>query len=236
MQNKVAVTLLLFFWAGTAASLPPDFSASYTVHYEGMKIGTMRRELTRGDQEMLFSSVSKVEGLASLFVKGVDERSTLHIHQGALRPLKYSYRQKDKNRTIAFDWARQTASSSDGKRSWQLPLRAGLFDNLSYQLAIMEDLSAGKKSPLEYRIADKSSIKTYTFSNLGEESLETPLGRLPTVKLFRQKPGSKRTTTLWCAVDLHFLPVRLENTQENGALTKIVIETLSGAGYKAPLK
>lgn len=64
--------------------------------------------------------------------------------------------------------------------SWQLQTMAQIMDKLLYQLAIMRDLAGGERE-LEYRIVDKGKLKTYNFESLGEEVIDTPIGRFDSI-------------------------------------------------------
>ena len=48
---------------------------------------------------------------------------------------------------------------------------------------------------------------------------ETTLGKFNTVKYVRNKPGEKEKSIIWCANDLHYLPIKLENTDDDGSIT-----------------
>src|SRR3569623_1489452 len=102
---------------------------------------------------------------------------------------------------------------SDGD-PWRMEIPPDVHDMLGYLLAIMLDLQRGRKE-LQYSIADGGKLKTYAFQILGEEQVESPFGRLKTVKLRRTE--DKRDTTVWCAPALHYLPVRLEQRETDGS-------------------
>ena len=69
------------------------------------------------------------------------------------------------------------------------------------------------------------------FEPEGEEIINTPLGKLKTIKLTRHKPNSRRETTLWCALDLHYLPVKVENIEKDDKITVAIIQSLQGLGH-----
>ena len=103
--------------------------------------------------------------------------------------------------------------------------QANIMDKLLYQLAIMNDLKVGKEQ-LAYTVADGGQIKIYKFNMLGEELIKTPIGVLHTLKLERQKPNSRRKTTIWCARKLNYLPVKVENIEKDGRKTIAIINSL----------
>jgi hypothetical protein len=79
----------------------------------------------------------------------------------------------------------------------------------------MQDAAKGTKK-VTYPVISRGELKTYTFTNLGQETIETPLGKFEAIKLERRKDDGENTTyTSWHALKLHYLPVKFEN-QENG--------------------
>jgi hypothetical protein len=71
-------------------------------------------------------------------------------------------------------------------------------------------------------------IKTYHFDYLGEELIDTPIGRFNTIKISRKKPGKKENNILWCANELNYLPIKVENIDEDGSITTAMIDKLTG--------
>ena len=61
--------------------------------------------------------------------------------------------------------------------------------------------------------------------------INTPLGDLQTLKLTRHKPNSDVRTTLWCAKDIDYLPVKVEHIEDDGVITVAIINSLTGIDY-----
>jgi hypothetical protein len=101
-----------------------------------------------------------------------------------------------------------------------------MTDRLLYQLLLMRDLREGKQ-PIRYTVIDGNKVKDYPIEVLGPESLQTPLGNLETVKVRYQKPGSDRSTTLWCAKSLGYLPVKLDHHEDEDDTTSAMIQSVS---------
>jgi hypothetical protein len=169
--------------------------------------------------------------LAVLRQDQIVETSTWRYAAGRLQPVRYSYEhtggKKNRNVEIDFDWPARKIRNSINGSSWQMPIQAYIMDKLLYQLAIMVDLSKGLKQ-ISYVIADGGKIKIYDFEPLGSEIVATPIGNFATVKMERHKTGTTQKTVIWCARELGFLPVKVENTEDNGRVTMAVIETLDG--------
>ncbi|MGH8652590.1 MAG: DUF3108 domain-containing protein [Gammaproteobacteria bacterium] len=228
------MSLLLILTLGLAepTRLPlTPFTVTYSLSTQGLRFATVTRHLTRqANGDYLFQSQSRATGLAKLVVPGqITEQSRWNLARNQVYSQSYSYSRtgnKPKSITVRFDWSDGVILGSNGKDAWRLNARPGLLDKLSYQLAIMWDLQAGKRL-LEYELVDEHEIKTYRFAAISEEVLETPIGTLKTLKLERVNEKPNRSTTLWCASALRYLPVRLDK-RKNGATDTAIIESFSG--------
>ena len=232
-------TVLWLLWLGcfnVAASpgqLPQPFSASYSLHSMGTRIATMKRSFTLIENGIyLYYSETNTDGLLALLRKDqIIEKSTWQFTGGQLQPLLYSYLhtggKKNRNVEINFDWSARKITNSINGSSWQMPIQAYIMDKLLYQLAIMYDLDKGKDK-ISYAIADGGKIKTYDFELVGKEVVNTPIGDFEALKLVRHKSNTNQKTAIWCARELGYLPVKVENVEDNGRQTTAIIETLSG--------
>lgn len=101
-------------------------------------------------------------------------------------------------------------------------------DKLSYQIQLQQDLLNGKKD-FAYQIADGGRLKEYKFVTVGEELLDTPLGKVNTIKVKRSRENDERVTYAWLAKDWNYLLVRLQQ-EEKGEVYTIYIHkaTLNG--------
>lgn len=106
-----------------------------------------------------------------------------------------------------------------------MPLLPGAMDKLLYQLAVMRDLRAGKRK-LIYDVADGGKIKSYEFDIDGEEFIETQIGKLKSIRVTRNRDD--RITTIWCAAEYGFIPVQIEQFEENHGLLRLTIESIDG--------
>jgi hypothetical protein len=79
----------------------------------------------------------------------------------------------------------------------------------------MQDLASGVRET-RYAVADGGKVKTYLLRVIGHERIETVLGDLDTVVVERRREGHGRVTLVWCAPTLRYLPVRVEQREEDG--------------------
>ncbi len=213
----------------------PPFIAHYELlRNDNMKIGEVKRTATtQEDGATVFESYSKTTGLAALFIKDkITERTTFTLDSNTIQPQNYLYdRQGGKRARTAklnFDWAKKSVSNAINGDAWKMEIPLGTQDKLSYQLQLMLDLQAGEKH-FEYPVADGGILKHYRFILLGSETIDTPMGKLETIKLKRERAAnSKRKTTIWFAKSLHYLPVRIKQGKSEDEFITLEIKKIEG--------
>ena len=227
----ICLTVISIWQPAVADPLPRKFSVIYNFTRNGMNVGDVKRNLrTSSEGGYIFESVSEATGFISLFVRDkIIERSIWSYTNDRPRPSQYVYHRnggsKERNVKLSFDWKEGVVTNTINNDPWQMHVSPATQDKLLYQLTLMIDLKAGKKD-LHYEIADGGTLKEYEFTVLGEENIETPVGRLDTVKL--QRLDDVRHTTIWCAKSLDFLPVRIEQVEKDNARLAMLIRDVTG--------
>ena len=211
----LAVLSLVFTTAEAGARQLQPFLAEYEAVYRGLPVrATGIRELVRlDDGSYRFTSTAKA------FFAGVSEETVFEVAGSGIRPLSYRYERtgigRNRSEFARFDWVARQVTHSEGVSS----LPAGSQDKLAYQLQLREDLAAhspaGDAPPVfDYLVVDEEKQKLYRFRVTGEESLDTPLGTLVTLRIERDRDDPDRHTTFWLAPSLDYLLVRL--VQQDG--------------------
>jgi hypothetical protein len=223
--------LVLFYvglWQGqNALAEPTTFTAKYDVSKGIMAVGSTVRTLRhKGNGQYIFESVTKPGGIARLFTSGqVVERSQWQWQNNRLIPHEYVYvnsGDQKRNVKLIFDWDENEVTNIINGDPWTMELESETLDKLIYQLAIMYDLEEGHKN-LVYRVADGGTMKTYDMKIKGEERLVMDLGVFNTVKVVRHTKN--REITMWCARELRFLPVKIQQRRpDDGAVTAELVE------------
>lgn len=227
-QNAVA--------AAATPEAPVTYAASYQASANGLKASARRslRQMDNGDYEMVNELQATVLGQE---IARLDQRSQFHFTNKDVVTDRYSYRVSGITsdlRTIDFDWEGGTALSVEEDESWTLTLSPQVFDPLSHQFAMSQQLRSDQaiaySDTYEYSVIDGDKIESHLYQLTGEETLQTPLGKLNTVKLERVRgENSSRSTIIWLAPDWDFLVARIEQT--NGSLQmKLELETAEVGG------
>ena len=233
IQHSLMILLICASSIHAEENIPPAFEASFKIFRSGSEVAEMHRSLSSlANGEFIYRSETNSIGLVSIFYKlHILEESRWHIQDHQLQPLEYNYERIKKkvkrHKKTVFDWRNNQAYIVDNETKLTLDLKSGMTDKLLYEIEIMRDLKMGRH-PNTYSVIDGAKIKTYYFDYLGEEIVDTLIGQLNTVKIVRRKPGEKAKTILWCANELHYLPIKLESTDDDGAVTIAVINKLTG--------
>lgn len=211
-----------------AAEAPVTFDNEYKAKLYGFNITVTNRLTKTSDNqyELLFKADS--------MIGTITEQSKMQWNpaQQTVSPLHYSYARRGlgKARTaeLSFDWPKKTVTNNVQKTSWQMDIAQKVQDKLSYQVQLQQDLRNGHKN-FAYQIADGGRLKEYKFTTVGEELLDTPLGKVNTIKVKRSRENDERVTYAWLAKDWNYLLVRLQQEEKGEAYTIYIHKaTLNG--------
>jgi hypothetical protein len=207
------------------AAEPSQFENTYTAKLYGFGITVTSRlsALENGKYEYYFdadAALGRVTETSQLKWNAKEQQAT---------PLSYSYKRtglgKNRNQLLNFDWATSEVVNTQTNARLALDKSKKVQDGLSYQFQLRQDLIAGKKQ-FDYLITNGKKIKDYKFEIVGDEVLDTPLGKVNTVKIRRIQTSDERETYAWFAKDFQYLLVRLQQ-EENGSAYTIYISKAS---------
>lgn len=216
LQQYLIWLLLLQFVPQIIQAEPTPFRAVYKAKYKGIPVVAEGiRELTKLDDNHYLLTASVKSWLIS-----ITEQSAFTWQPGkGPVPEEYQYHRRgigrDRDAILKFDWSTHQVLNDVQSKPWKMTIPDGAMDKLGYQVKMRADLQhyysqAIQKPKLSYVIADGGRLKTYNFKILGDEYIDTPVGKLDTIKLARFRDNDKRSTIFWLAKDWQFLLVRLE--------------------------
>jgi len=221
--------------AVNAADLQP-FSASYTADFKQLPVGggSATRSLEKDANGTWTLSFN-----ASMMIASLTEVSTLKADKGALVPQTYHFERgglgKSKTVDLVFDWSTKFITGTDRKDPIKIPLNTGILDKSTYQLALQNDVAAGKKT-MSYQVVDGDEVDTYDFRVLGTEKVDTKVGSVDAIKVerVRDPTQNKRITVMWFAKDFDYLLVRLQQVETDGKEYNIMLQdgTVGGKSVK----
>lgn len=206
------------------------YQAEYKISNNSLTT-TAQRNLSKHGNQWHLSQHAKL-----MFIK-VSEESVIEDGALGLRPLRYEYSNSvssKQDQKINFDWQKGSASDSKYRKPWTAPLTPGTFDQLSAQLQMRQALIAGRfETAMVQTVVNRGKHKTYRVEKIGEEIIDSPVGKLNTIKLRRSREGSDSETIVWLAKDWNYLIVRLKQTDEDDTYSlELLKATLDGKPVK----
>lgn len=236
MNNKAIAAFFAFTLNSFANSCYSQSTPllEYVAEYEASANGlaaTATRSLRRIDENSYRLSNSLEASLAGQTLASLDQASEFIIQGNRVVPLNYTYQLSGVSRAshaIFFNWDAGIALSAEGDESWQLQLKEGVLDQLSYQVAIRQALFDNTEidTTFSFEIIDGDAIEMQEYRLVGEEIISTPLGELSTVKLERVRAASdERVTEIWLAVEWNFLLARIEQLNSSGLRISLALKS-----------
>jgi hypothetical protein len=223
--SAICCTALLSLFSASSFALD-SFQAVYTANVKDKLnfSGTLKRNLSKkADGQWLLK-----DNISSLFAS-IEESTVMNINGSKVQPLKYHYLRKvvgkKKKRDIDFDWSTKQATNRDNKK---IALSANTQDPLSYQLQLQLDLKNGKRGKFSYNVAKKSSIDVMKFVEIGTEVIDTPMGKLKSIKLKLDRgSNAKRETYIWFSIKHNYIISKLHQIESDGDSYSLVLKKLS---------
>jgi len=129
--------------------------------------------------------------------------------------------------TVEYDWDKGQASlsSKEDGNSTQ-PLAPGTMDDLSMQAAAALKAKLGEREFSLLELEPGKELRKHNFKFEGEETINTRVGEINTVKYSQQREGSSRTTYIWFSTDHDYAPVELERVRNGKTFSTLKLTTL----------
>ena len=199
-----------------------QYEAHYKVYVKGIHLGHSVHRLTRHrDGHYHYESLTqpRFEFIPYYF----HETADFNWIKEKIVPKRffYEYQEGKKHRRgfIRFDAEAKLISHPIG-HAWEIDMMSKALDKLSYTLALRHDLIQGEKI-LNYQVVDEKGLQSYQFNILGNETLNTALGQLDTLKVQYAHPKYK--TTFWLAKNLNFLLIKIQQERQGHIVAKATI-------------
>jgi hypothetical protein len=227
MRRLIAI-LLVF-----SLSVPALAHTPYTATYEAKGSGfNARNEITLvppdASSRIEYRSVSKARGVAKI-VKGdpIIEYTAFEEVDGEFLPIEYHYLFNDsgskRDAWIFFDRENLVAKSLYMTEIVELDIRAEHVDRLLETLVFRADLMAGTVAE-SYAYVERNTLREAVYEKLGTEAIKTKAGSFDTVKYRRYRIGSSRSTLIWFAPELEYLPVRMQHFNKDKSTGTVNLE------------
>ncbi len=205
------IVALLASQVSAETALTPH-TAQYKVKISVVS-GQLNTELRKTADGYVAHHVVKATGMSRLLTRGtMDVTSTFSSEADGVKPIRFHSVDTigdDPDVDLTFDWTTNEVSGTVGEENVLLQLEGIAHDSVSIQYELMHDLLNGKPDE-QYVLFDVEKMRIANVSISGEKTIKTKAGTFTAVGIQHQKEGSSRTTTLWCAKELDYLPVIIE--------------------------
>ncbi len=206
------------------------FEMHYEVSRNGKALGHAQLSLSEDaeGQWTLRMAVEATKGLASVAGYKEVERSTLKADDHGWAVLAYERKRKvafrNRDESMRFDWrAGELWSERSGEQRYRkLPART--VDSNSLTLLLGHQLRSGQ--PLDsYPVARRGKVDRWRFDLAAEERIDG----FAVHRVERRRADSERTTTSWFSPAHGYLPIRLQQVEEDGETITMSLRRAFGA-------
>ena len=232
MKLRYWTTLLLALWAAPLwadAALTPH-TATYKVRISVLG-GQLDTELRQTETGYRATHIIRPTGMSRMFASGtIEETSIFDNASSGVKPREYSSKDSlsrvavvtalpdrrlllvedypeylERVENLLLELARGTLNDED-----VVSIIEGLaHDRVSIQYEVMLDL-LNDRTDDKYTMFEIDRLRPVTIRVVGERDVKVPAGKFNVIGISHQAEGSKRVTTLWCAEELDYLPVIIE--------------------------
>lgn len=191
----------------------PQFEAVYELRRNNTRAAHLTRRLSCEAGECRFESEGQTVGIIDLVLRGrITEWTAFRLDgETGLQPREYYYRQRARggnNEYARLFFSPATGQvSSRGDDRWEREVEGETMDELLSQLRLMLAVRAGE-TRMEFSVVDRDGdLDRYRFAAVGTETVSTPAGEFEAVKVERRGGSRRRTTTMWFAPELEYMPI-----------------------------
>lgn len=229
LRTLLACCLLLASPLLSAWELTP-YTATYRFNLDNKLSGTATRVLEPREGDAWRYRFAATTAMAS-----ATETSDFRFNGRTVTPQRYEKRHKvlmlGRKSSVTFNWQTRQARGQRDDRATSYALRPGSVDPLNFEIQLRRDLMDLGRLGGPYILADAKRAEEQKFVIEGEEELETPLGKLATLRVKRVHDDAERQTVFWLAKRFDYLPARVEQHDEGALYT---IDLLSYQPVTAP--
>lgn len=206
------------------AATPVSVSISYNLFRNGTHIGVINETFEVKDGAYRAMSEAHAIGIYAL----AQRRPITYISTGeviakeGLRPLKFEGRRNNSTSLAEFDWkANKLNLVLDGRKA-EHDLPHATQDRLSVMYQFMHRM-ATKPRTLEFAMTNGRKLDLYRYDVTPDVLVDTPLKRVNTLHLIKQREADDSRAEIWLAPEFHFLPVKVLIVEDDGVRYEQVV-------------
>ena len=217
----VGLPLLLLPVLNVAAGPQPATLKPHRAEYNleiSVLNGKLSTVVTAVGPGFMANSVIKPVGITKMFARGtIQESSYFLVDEHGVRPERYrsvdTLSRKDQAVAFDFKWAEHRVEGTVNDEPIVFELNGRVHDRVSIQYQLMLDLLAGGAQEA-YVMLDGDELKYLEVKNIGSRTIKVPSGTFEVIGIQHGEKNSSRVTVLWCAEELGYLPVVIEQRRD----------------------
>lgn len=203
----------LFANAAEASGTLTPHTAEYRIKISVVG-GRLSTDLKSTDSGYIARHFVEPTGMSRIVARGdITEVSEFAAGDDGIYPIAYqtndTLAKDDPRADIRFDWNTFEATGTVNDEEFHTTLDRLRQDRVSIQYALMHDL-LNDQLRTQYELFEADKLKTLNVRSIGSKMIDVPAGTFTAVGIQHQAKNSSRVTTLWCAEELGYLPVVIE--------------------------
>ena len=224
MLRKLLVVLLVVTAAAAVHAMPrPPAASSMTVSHKvlwnGVQVAVVKEQFEKRDGRYHIVSKSDPVGLFALAQRRpATLTSSGRVSEGGRQPERFEGgRGADDARRVSaeFDWAGERLTFTHDGKSERVALPAATQDRLSIMYQFMFFSYEGRRE-IDFPMTNGRKLDHYRYVITHDVEIDTPLGRMKTLHLVKQRAPDDTQTEVWLSPQHHHLPVKLLIVENDG--------------------
>ena len=225
--------LLLVILTATAtaatAATPTAVAISYNLFRNGTHIGVINENFEIKNGVYSATSEATAIGLFALAQRRpIIYTSTGESTKDGLRPARFEGRRNNSVSTAEFDWKSDKLTMTHDGVNQVVALPAATQDRLSamYQLTYLVQAKPRTANIVEMPMTTGRKFDRYRYDVHQDVIIDTPLRRLTTLHLAKQRDQNESHTEIWLAPEFHYMPVKVVIIENDGVRYEQVVTRL----------
>jgi hypothetical protein len=216
--------------AGSGETVGPKaVRVVYGGYMNGMSIGTVSESFEVAGGTYRLSSETRPVGLAALVQRQPLRFSSRgEVTAEGLRPAHFEARRAQSDTpqfSAEFDWAQSQLQLRHNAKIESLPLAPGTQDRLSIMYQFMY-VRLDKARTVDFWMTNGRKIDQYRYRVTHDVEIDTPLGRLKTTHLTKDRDTGDTHTEVWVSPRHHNLAVKLLIVEKDGMRYEQLIQNV----------
>ena len=198
--------------------LPKRAQLTFNIYWGTGLVGEAVHTLEIDNGHYVLYAVTRTVGLTRLFKSyELTQHSSGTYGKYGLQPEQYFEERKESSgtlrNTVEFDRTAQIAHFSNGKAIALPPDTLDFLSNI-YQFPPLQGATIAPVS-----VSNGKKIEHYDFEISSNEEIETPMGKLLTVRLHKLHGPGEEGLEIWLARQYRLFPVKMRFIEKNGDVT-----------------